>query len=192
MTSAVAAAVLAAVLAPPAAARVLLSVDEALALAFPGCRVERATVYLTEDQLAAARRLAGVEIPGAVVHPYRASCPAGGDGGGGGETVAVAYFDTHRVRTLPETLMVAVDATGAVRRLEVIAFSEPADYLPRGGWYAQFLGRRLDGSLALGGEIRNVTGATLTARATADAVRRVLAIHRLIAGSAPAAAEEGR
>lgn len=161
----------------PAAAKVFLSVDEALELAFPGCQVARRTTYLTPEQLARARAAAGVEVPSALVTSYAASCPAGKPGG-------TAYFDTHRVRTLPETVMIVVDPAGAVRRLEVLSFSEPEEYLPRGPWYGQFLGRRLDGDLQLKRAIRPVTGATLTARATTTAVRRVLALHQVIQSAA--------
>jgi hypothetical protein len=168
--------------APPAAARVLLSVDEALGLAFAGCEVARQTVYLTEAELAEARRLAGVEIPGAVVRPYRGRCPEEGQarGQGEGEGGGTAYFDTHRVRTLPETVMVVVAPDGRVRRIEVLSFDEPPDYLPRAVWYGQLVGRRLDDELALGRSIRGVTGATLTVRATTEAVRRVLALDHVI------------
>ena len=169
-----AAVLLAGIAAPaPASARVFLTVDEALELAFPGCRVERTTVYLTEEQLARAGQLAGGEVEGALVHPYVARCP---DGEGGG----VAYFDSHRVRTLPETLMVVVGPEDEVTRIEVLSFKEPPDYIPREAWYDQFEGRELDPELDLKRGIRAVTGATLTARATTDAVRRVLAVHRVI------------
>jgi hypothetical protein len=171
--------------ASPASARVLLTVDEALGLAFSGCEIERRTVYLTEPELAEARRLAGVEIPGAVVRPYRGRCPDGGEAGG------TAYFDTHRVRTLPETVMVVVAADGRVRRIEVLSFDEPPDYLPRAGWYGQLVGLRLDDELALGRSIRGVTGATLTARATTEAVRRVLALDRVIRDRAAGAGTTG-
>lgn len=155
-----------------ARARVFLSVDEALGLAFPGCRIDHRTVYLTKGELARAGELAGEPVPSALVHPYAATC----DGRPGG----VAYFDTHRVRTLPETLMVVVGPDGAVARVEVLAFQEPPDYLPRPPWYRQFLDRDLDPDLALDRGIRPVTGATLTARATTSAVRRVLAVDRVI------------
>lgn len=168
--------------AAPAAGRVYLSVDEALELAFPGCAVERKTVFLTEEQLAAARELSGGELESALVHPYVARC----DGEAGG----TAYFDTHRVRTLPETVMVVVGPTGEVVRIEVLSFQEPPDYLPRDAWYEQFEGRKLDPELDLKRAIRPVTGATLTARATTSAARRVLAVHRVLEGRDPG--EEGR
>ena len=50
----------------------------------------------------------------------------------------------------------------------------------------QYDGEKLDDDLSLKRDIRPVTGATLTARATTEAVRRVLAIHRVVTvGSAP-------
>ncbi len=153
-------------------ASVLLTVEEALRLAFPGCAVERQTVYLTAAQLDRAAALAGERPRSAVVHPYRARR---------GETlVGTAYFDAHPVRTQAETLMVVVDPDGKVARVEVLQFDEPPEYLPRGKWYRQFDGRGLDWELDLRRGIRSPAGATLTARATTAAVRRALALHQVL------------
>ncbi len=152
-----------------------LSREEALALAFPGATIERRTIYLDEAQLARAAELTGQPIASALVVAYEAT--------GAGRRVGTAYFDSHAVRTLPETLMVALDAEGKVRRVEVLAFDEPAEYLPRPAWYEQFTGRELTPELALKRGIRGVTGASLTARATTEAVRRVLAVHRVVSGA---------
>jgi hypothetical protein len=160
--------------AAPAAAKVFLTVDEALKLAFPDCQVERKTAYLTAEQVQRARELSGVEVPSALV-TYSVARR-------GGQLAGTAWFDTHRVRTLPETLMVVVDPQGRVVRVEVISFREPEEYLPRGIWYEQFRGHGLDRELQLKQGIHQVTGATLTARATTDAVRRVLALHQVIGG----------
>ncbi|MEO6191551.1 MAG: FMN-binding protein [Thermoanaerobaculia bacterium] len=158
----------------PAAARVFVTTDEALKLAFPGCEVTRRTAFLTPEQLKRARELAGTEVPSALAVYYTATR--------GGQPAGTAWFDTHRVRTLPETLMIVVDPQGRVGRIEVISFREPEEYLPRGAWYEQFRGRALDPELQLKRGIRPVTGATLTARATTDAVRRVLALRQILAG----------
>lgn len=167
----------------PASAKVLLSVDEALALAFPGAEFERRTVYLTEDQREEAAALAGVPLATGIVHPYLARRD--------GEVVGTVFFDTHLVRTLAATVMVAVDAGGNVLRVETIAFDEPLDYLPRGEWFRQFEGRRLDPELELRRAIRPVTGATLTARSTTDAVRRALALERVVRPAPPAGSPGG-
>jgi len=162
--------------APPGLSKVFLTVQEALELAFPGAEITERTVYLSEEQLGRAEELAGVEIPSALVRAHVARRD--------GELVGTAYFDAHRVRTLPETLMIVVDPDGRVERVEVLSFDEPEDYLPREVWYDQLLERPLDEELHLGRGIRPVTGATLTARATTQATRRALAVHRVLAEDA--------
>ena len=163
---------------PPALAapsmRVLMQIDEALRLAFPDCEVERTTVYLTEEQSRRASELSGRKLPGAIVYPYVATRD--------GVHVGTAYVDTHRVRTMRESVMIVVAPDQRVRRIEVLAFAEPEDYLASGRWYAQFVGKRLDDELNLKRGIRGITGATLTAKATTDSVRRVLAVHQVLNG----------
>lgn len=179
--TALAALALGATLAVSAAAASLPSPDEALSLAFPGARVERENVFLDDDQAAAVERLAGAGRPSRLVTRFRAST--------GDRVEGWAYLDTHRVRTLPETLLVILAADGSVRRVEVVAFREPPDYLPPEGWYRQLDGHRLGPELSLGRAIRPITGATLTAQATTAATRRVLALHALLLG--PATGEPG-
>jgi hypothetical protein len=166
----------------PAEAKVFLTREEALKLAFPGAAIERRTAYLTEDQQREAQRLAGSEAPPAALVTYYVASKSG-------RLVGSAYFDTHVVRTMSESVMVVVDPAGAIGRIEVLSFSEPEEYLPRTRWYRQFDGKRLDDELSLKRGIRPVTGATLTAHATTDAARRTLALHRVLQqGTAPAPA----
>lgn len=172
-----------AVVSPTVAAKVLLTVQAALQEAFPGAIVERPTVYLTAEQKEKIEVLSGQEAASGIVRPARALR--------GGELAGTAYFDTHRVRTLAETLMVVVDNEGKVTSLEVLSFKEPLDYLPKEPWYRQFLGRSLDRELELSRGIHGVTGATLTARATTDAVRRVLATHQVLSERLPGAVTGG-
>jgi len=150
---------------------------EALELVFGEVEIERGTIYLTREQRKAAEELAGEELSSAIVHPYTASKD--------GEILGTAWVDTHRVRTLRQTVLIVVDPDQRVRRVELLAFGEPEEYVPRGSWYGQFKGRRLDDELDLKRGIRGITGATLTARATTSAVRRVLAVHRVLNGPPP-------
>ena len=154
-------------------AKVFLTQEEALKLAFPGATIEHKIAYLTAAQQKQAQKLSGDEdLPGAIVSYYV--------GTKDGRPVGTAYFDTHVVRTMPETIMVEVDPSGLVLRIEVLSFSEPEEYLPRAHWYEQFQGKPLDDELSLKRAIRPVTGATLTAHATTDAARRVLALDRVL------------
>lgn len=146
--------------------------SEALAEVFPGTEITRRAVFLTDEQKAAVAGTLGEAPPHALVHVYEARR--------GDVLVGRAYLDSHRVRTLPETLCIALDASNRVVRVEVLVFKEPQDYLPRQHWYAQFQGRRQDAELQLGRGIHGVSGATLTARATTAAVRRVLVLDAVL------------
>ena len=86
--------------------------------------------------------------------------------------------------------MVVVGKKSEVLRTEMLSFGEPRDYIPSGKWYAQFESRVLDEDLSLKRKIRNVTGCTLTARATTDCVRRSLALHQVIEERAKAEREK--
>ena len=171
----------AALAATAAGAKVYLTREEALGLVFPNASVERRTAYLTDAQRREAQKLSGEEKPPAALVTYYVASKEG-------KPIGVAYFDAHMVRTMAETVMVAVDPAGAILRIEVLSFDEPEEYRPRPAWYAQFQGKPLDDELAVKRGIRSVAGATLTARATTDAARRVLALHRVLeTGAAPAA-----
>jgi hypothetical protein len=156
----------------PSLSAVLVTVDESLRLAFPECEIERETIFLTETELTAASELSGSTVSRAIAVRHVARRE--------GRLVGTAYFDVHLVRTLEETVLVVVRPDGSIDRVEVISFDEPMDYLPREGWYRQFDGERLDADLQIDRAIHAITGATLTAEATMEAARRVLALHQVI------------
>ena len=147
--------------------------EEALALVFGSqTSAKRETAFLTAEQAGEAERLSGGKVESRVVTYYT------GDKTGGGPVTV--YFDTHIVRTLPETIMIVVDAKNTIARIDILSFSEPQEYLPKDRWVAQLNGRGLSEDLSLKRGIRPMTGATLSARAIVEASRRVLAIHRIL------------
>ncbi len=154
-----------------AEAKVFMTQDEALSLAFPGDgKVERHTTFLTDAQERAAHDASGEPIPSKVITWYSR----------GGRT---AWFDTHVVRTLPETVMIVADPNGAIERIDILSFSEPEDYKPRARWFDQFDGRVLDDDLSVRKGIRPISGATLSGRAIVAAARRALALREVILAS---------
>jgi hypothetical protein len=157
----------------PVIAKSFLTQEEALRLAFPeGAVVTRKTAFLSEAERAEVGRRSGGAPPPGLVAYYAASVD--------GNPAGTAYFDTHVVRTLPETILVAVDPKGAITRIEVLSFSEPEEYLPRGKWYGQFSGRSLGDELSEKKGVRPVTGATITVRVTVEAARRILALDAFL------------
>ena len=139
----------------------------------PGSTVRTETIYLTQDELKQAHSDSGVPVESALVVRKKITAPDGTPS----ETV---YTDTHRVRTHPETVLLRIDSRNEIRRIEVLDFEEPLEYLPRNAWFDRFSGSGLDPELELKRRIPFVTGATLSAHSVLEAVRRTLAIHRVI------------
>jgi hypothetical protein len=162
-----AAAVAAALVALAAHARVFMTQQQALAIAFPGAKPVREVVYLTPEQLAAAKKASGAELADRMVVRYTTSA-------------GFAYFDTHRVRTLSETVMVVIAPDGRISRIEILSFDEPPEYLAKPRWIDQLKGRKLDDELSLKRGIRPLGGASLSGKAILDASRKILAIHGVI------------
>jgi hypothetical protein len=166
------------------AARVFLTQEQALARAFPAPQTsERRTLFLDAEQAGRVEALAGSPLRRSVV-PYYVGLLEG-------RITGYAYFDTHLVRTLPETIVVSLGADGRITAIEILSFEEPEDYLPRERWLRQFDGRRLDDDLSLKGAIRGLTGATLSSRSVTAATRRILAIHRLFVAGAASGEQKG-
>lgn len=154
--------------------------QQALASAFPvGTKVTRQALFLTPEQRNAARKESGIEFDDRMIVRYTGTTNSAGSD----RVVGYAYFDTHRVRTLPETIMVVVTPDAKVQKIEILSFDEPPDYQPKPRWIDQFRGRKLDDDLSLKRSIRPISGASLSGRAIVNASRKVLALHRVIGGS---------
>jgi hypothetical protein len=165
------------VLASSPAAAAGLTQPEALGLALPGAKLERREHFLTEAQQARVKELAGTELKTRFVVAYEARQD--------GALVGVAFFDTHVVRTLPETAMVAISSKGLVLRVEVVQFREPDEYRAPPAWTKQLEGKALNPGLSLKAEIHPLSGASLTAGALVDASRRVLALFQILYARQP-------
>jgi transcriptional regulator of nitric oxide reductase len=162
-----------------AQAKVFQSQQEALAQAFPDAdRIERVSHVLTPVQAEEVEGLSRARLASMVVTIHV--------GWKGEAPLGYAFIDVHTVRTKPEAVLVVLDPQGSVRSVRILAFHEPLDYLPSDRWYEQFSGRGDDDGLRVGRDIHGVVGATLSARAASDSVRRALAFYRvLVVGSPP-------
>ena len=161
----------------PARATVFHARDEALHLAFPSAdRVEPHDFFLTAAQRAAIEAEARSVLESDLVTVYF--------GYGGDKVLGYAIFDTHVVRTLPETFLTVLTPEGKVASTYVIAFHEPLDYLPSERWLRQVEGKKSGDDLNVGQGIAAITGSTLSSHAVMGGVRRALAIYSvLLAGS---------
>ncbi len=161
----------------PARGEVILTEKAGLERAFPGAAVERRTLFLTVAQVDEVEKAARSKLPSAVVTVFEALAE--------GKVTGRAILDTHLVRTMPETLLTVVEPDGRLRLALVLQFGEPPDYLPRAGWLKTLEGKSLDDELWPGRGVRRVTGSTLTVQALTEALRRSLAIEKLVLRASP-------
>lgn len=156
-------------LAGPAAAAVPVAEKEAAALraVFPEAeRFEPRDVLLDDAAAARIERLARARVRDRLVTFYRAYR--------GRELVGYAAIHSHVVRTKRETLSIAFEPDGRIRKIVVVSFLEPKEYEPSPRWLAQLEGKGPDDRLAVGQDLAPITGATLTARGVAEEARFLL------------------
>jgi hypothetical protein len=156
-----------------AQAKVFHTRAEALELAFPDAdRIGDETVLLGDEQASEIERLARSQLESRLVRIYT--------GYRGPELLGYAFIDVHNVRTLPEAFLVVLTPEGDVSALRLLAFHEPLEYMPSARWYQQFEQKNLAAPLRLGGDVHGIVGATLSARATTEGVRRALALYQVV------------
>ena len=157
----------------PVSAKVFAGQRQALEAAFPtATRIERDTKILLRRQTEAIEAITKQKAAAKVIVLHTAW---------ENETLlGYAHIDVHNVRTQPEAFLVVLTPEGVVRSVRILAFHEPLDYLPTDGWYAQFEGKTREDRLRIGGDVHGVVGATLSARAASDGVRRMLAYYEVL------------
>lgn len=156
-------------------------IDTALEAAYPGAKIERVTCVLTPKQRERVGKLGGQSAyPRKTTFAYIAKKD--------GKVLGTAFFDSHVVRTKRETLMLMVAPDGTLAGSKILAFQEPPEYIAQDSFYDSLAGRAQGRALQLGRGLDGTTGATMTCAAVADAARRVLGLHEVLAekvGRAP-------
>jgi hypothetical protein len=157
-----------------ASAAISAEEKEAVALrtTFPDAdHFESNDVLLTDEMVSRIESLARARVRERLVTLYTAMR--------GGAVAGHAVIHSHIVRTKRETLLIAFEPDGRIRRVSVVAFLEPAEYRPADRWLRQFEGKGTGDKLAVGQDIAPITGATLTARGVSEQARWLLQALKL-------------
>jgi Na+-translocating ferredoxin:NAD+ oxidoreductase RnfG subunit len=78
------------------------------------------------------------------------------------------------------TYALGLSVSGAVKQIEILDYRETYGYEVReASWREQFVGKTTQNSLKLDGDIRNISGATLSSRHITEGVRRLLATYEV-------------
>lgn len=155
----------------PAFATQYLTLAQAQRALFPEAgRFVAQPVRLAPAQVTAVERYAKVRMRGSEQPVWRVES----DG------KLIGWFMLDEVYGKHEfiTYVVALDASGAVRGIEILDYREThGGEVRHPQWRAQFAGKRYGAGLKLEEDIKNISGATLSCKHIAEGVRRILAVY---------------
>ncbi len=98
----------------------------------------------------------------------------------GGQEVGAVLFWSERGFNGPVTLLIGIDTTGEVTGVVVIDHDEDpglGSRVTESGFLPQFVGKTRDHDIALGRDVESITGATISSRTVASAIRNALSFH---------------
>lgn len=73
------------------------------------------------------------------------------------------------------TIAVGINANGTVKQVEIMQYNESYGYEVRNAaWRAQFVGKSVSSPLQLNGDIKNISGATLSSKHITDGIKGIL------------------
>jgi len=98
----------------------------------------------------------------------------------GDKTVGYGVLMNKKVRTKTAISLYLIGVDGKIKSIEIVAFNEPIEYLPRATWLNVFDQKSSVNTLKLNQDIPTTTGATLSARAITDGARAALALLDIV------------
>jgi Na+-translocating ferredoxin:NAD+ oxidoreductase RnfG subunit len=76
------------------------------------------------------------------------------------------------------TFALGVNANGSIKGIEIMTYNESYGYEVRNAnWRQQFVGKTASSPLALGGDIKNISGATLSCKHITEQVKQLLSSY---------------
>jgi hypothetical protein len=149
-------------------AQIFYSKTEALELAFGKATIENLSLFPDEEQSAKIQQLAKTKLDSGLFTFYV--------GKEGDKISGYAAIESETVRTKPETIMIILTPSGEVRGVHLLAFHEPAEYMPPARWFESLAKRDLD-DMDFKKGVDAISGATLSTRSALNSVRKVQAFY---------------
>ena len=96
----------------------------------------------------------------------------------GGKALGFFVFDRVVGKHLFIDYAVALTPAGAVQKVEILEYRESyGGEIRSPSWLAQFVGKTSGSALKINGDIRNISGATLSSTHVTEGVKRILAAY---------------
>ncbi len=144
-----------------------LSLEQAQQAIFPGETFTPADLVLGKEQVEELLRVSRSPVLRSRVRAWKTS-------GGGWFVLDQVFGRDDRI-----TYVIGIDASGAVRGIEILVCDSGYEGIRSPRWLEQFHGATHAAAGAMAGTIANISGTTLSVEHITEGVRRVLATHAL-------------
>ena len=147
-----------------------ISIDNILKLNYNNhsISIEKKSLILTKEEAKSIQKEARSKIRSKIVRYYKVSNDQ--------QILGHAILLKQKIRTKNAAILYMVDANNTMLAIEIISFKEPSEYKPNDTWKEIFVGKTSEDILVAGKDIATISGATLSARAIANAARLALGI----------------
>jgi hypothetical protein len=152
----------------PGFANTYLTIEQAQQAIFPGATFAPLKMTLAAEQQKNIESRSGVRVRSRDLKVWKVS--------GGGWFIVDEVLGKHEYITYA----LGLSGSGAVKQIEILDYRETYGYEVReASWRQQFVGKTVQAPLKLDGDIRNISGATLSSRHITDGVRRLLVTYEV-------------
>ncbi|NOR56658.1 MAG: FMN-binding protein [Sulfurovum sp.] len=149
------------------------TIDSVIHASFPkSTKMDKHSLILTKKQFSQIQQTAKAKVTTKVYRYYTLS--------NNGKTIGYAVLVFRKVRTKKATVIYGFDMKGTLKFTEIMAFSEPPEFIPSSIWMGQLQNKSASTKLTVGKDIPTISGATLSARSVTDAARIARAIYEIV------------
>jgi len=149
------------------------SINEVVHASFPkSTKMEKHSLILTKKQFSQIQQKAKAKVDTKVYRYYTLSNK--------GKNIGFAVLVFRKVRTKKATVLYGFDMKGTLTFTEIMAFSEPPEFIPSSIWMSQMQKKNASEKLTVGKDIPTISGATLSARSVTDGARIARAIYEIV------------
>ncbi len=159
-----------AIMSQSAYAIVYLNEEQAQQAIFGKTKMTKNFVILTKDQIKIVEEKSGRDVRhGGEIKMWNVE--------GGGTFVIDEVLGKHEFITYA----IGINKDGSVRGIEIMSYNETYGYQVREeSWRKQFVGKNIGSNLKLDGDVKNISGATLSCKHITEGVKRVLVTYDLL------------
>lgn len=154
----------------PLSARMLISPLDAMKDAYPNStEIVKKNIILSKKDASNISKEAKIKLTSKIFRVFKAYKNE--------EFLAYGVLLSKKVRSKNAVILYIISKDSLLKSMEIIAFNEPAEYLPSKRWNSQFEDVPTETMLRTSKEIANITSATLSAKSITNGSRLAFALY---------------